>query len=197
MYLNQSWPATLATLTAAASWAFQQVTQMSKILFRFYALQCVGRDPKIRATWVKAGVSITLFWDQEVTRRRTAYVFGKFIPLTWWLVVSLCWLQYELSICHFSWFSWYWLPTFWNFIVASDHIAQNSSSFPQDKNLNFQRVDDHICYDKSWIQILSVWRWHTTKEPTDFVIYFILRGSNSEVKIPALGGNIYVFIFGH
>ena len=47
-------------------------------------------------------------------------------------------------------------------------------------NLNFQRVGYHIYYYKSLIQILSVWRWHTTKEPTDFVVFCILRGSNSE-----------------
>ena len=64
-------------------------------------------------------------------------------------------------------------------------------------NLNFQRVSYHICYDKSWIQILSVWRWHTTKDPRYFVFFCILRRSNSEVKIPGLRGNIYGFIFGH
>ena len=82
LYLNRSWSATLATLTATASRTFQQDTQMSKILFVFMPLNTVCRKRSTKPSNLKTRVSITFFLDQEVTRRRTAHVFGKSTPLT-------------------------------------------------------------------------------------------------------------------
>ena len=141
-------------------WRSNQAHRCLRSYSVFMPLNTMGRKWSGKPNLSKTLCNITLFWDQEVTRLRTAHVFGKSTPLTWWLVVSLCWLQY-LSICpkcrykqalhflsrlcpfgifpDFSWFCWYWLPTFWNFMVASDHIVQNPSPFPQDTQFKLSK----------------------------------------------------------